>query len=122
MFLYTDNLIQHCIVCHPTDSPEPENDEMKPRTVAVFALAVRRNNHSVRSHSQKCQDRIRIRVRHSRIHRSANSYSREYLLVQKPMDACYEADTMPRNSVSFKQCSGSVTFWYGSGSWVIFKQ
>ncbi len=34
----------------------------------------------------------------------------------------YEADTMTRNSVSSKQCSGSVTIWYGSGSSVIFKQ
>ncbi len=120
MFLYKDNLIQHCFVCRPTDTPEPENDGMEPRTVSVYALAVRRNNHSVRSHSQKWQDWIRIRVRHSRILRSANS--REYLLVQKPMDACYEANTMPLNSVSFNQCSGSVTIWYGSGSSVIFKQ
>ncbi len=46
-FMY---FIQHCVVCRPSDSTVSEDAGIEPRTVATSALAVRRFNHSARSH------------------------------------------------------------------------
>jgi hypothetical protein len=37
----------------PTDSPVSEGARIEPRTVATTTLAVRRSNHSARSHPEK---------------------------------------------------------------------
>jgi hypothetical protein len=42
--------IQHCFICRPSDSTVSEDAGIEPRTVATTALAVRRSNHSARSH------------------------------------------------------------------------
>ncbi len=42
--------IQHCFICRPSDSTVPTDAGIEPRTVATAALAVRRPNHSARSH------------------------------------------------------------------------
>jgi hypothetical protein len=42
--------IQHCFICRPSDSTVSEDAGIDPRTVATSALAVRRSNHSARSH------------------------------------------------------------------------
>jgi len=47
IFMY---FIQHCIICRPSESTVMEDAGMEPRTVAIFALAVRRSNHLARSH------------------------------------------------------------------------
>jgi hypothetical protein len=47
LFMYD---IQHCFICHPSDSTVSEDAGIEPRTVATTALAVRRSNHSARSH------------------------------------------------------------------------
>jgi hypothetical protein len=44
------NYIQHCFICHPSDSTVSEDAGIEPRTVATLALAVGRSNHSARSH------------------------------------------------------------------------
>ncbi len=41
---------QHCFICRPSDSTVSEDAGIEPRTVATTALAVRRDNHSARSH------------------------------------------------------------------------
>jgi hypothetical protein len=48
LFMYD---IQHCFICRP--STVSEDAGIEPRTVATTALAVRRFNHSVRSHPQR---------------------------------------------------------------------
>jgi len=42
--------IQHCFICRPSDSTVSEDARIEPRTVATTALAVRRSNHTARSH------------------------------------------------------------------------
>jgi hypothetical protein len=42
--------IQHCFICRPSDSTVSEDAGIEPRTVTTTALAVRRSNHSARSH------------------------------------------------------------------------
>jgi hypothetical protein len=42
--------IQHCFICRPSDSDVSEDAGIESRTVATMALAVRRSNHSARSH------------------------------------------------------------------------
>ncbi len=42
--------IQHCLICRPSDVTVSEDAEIEPRTVATFALAVRRSNNLARSH------------------------------------------------------------------------
>ncbi len=42
--------IQHCFICHPSDYTVSEDAGIEPRTVATSTLAVRRSNHSARSH------------------------------------------------------------------------
>jgi hypothetical protein len=37
--------IQHCFICHPSESTVPTDAGIEPRTVAIGALAVRRSNH-----------------------------------------------------------------------------
>ncbi len=37
--------IQHCFICRPSDSTVPTDAGIEPRTVATWALAVRRSNH-----------------------------------------------------------------------------
>ncbi len=44
--------IQHCFICRPSDSTVSEDAGIEPWTVATSALAVRRSNHSARSHPQ----------------------------------------------------------------------
>ncbi len=43
--------IQHCFVCRPSDSTVSEDAGIKPKIVATMELAVRRSNHSAKSHS-----------------------------------------------------------------------
>jgi hypothetical protein len=45
--------IKHCFICRPSDVSE--NAGIEPRTVATTALAVRRSNHSARSHPQSAR-------------------------------------------------------------------
>jgi len=47
--------IQHCFICCPSDSTLSENAVIDPRTVVTSALAVRRSNHSTRSHPQSAR-------------------------------------------------------------------
>ncbi len=42
--------IQRCFICRPSDSTVSEDAVIEPRTVATTASAVRRSNHSARSH------------------------------------------------------------------------
>ncbi len=42
--------IQHCFICRLSDSTVSEDAGIEPRTVATLALAIRRSNHSARSH------------------------------------------------------------------------
>ncbi len=42
--------IQHCFICRSSDSTVSKDAGIEPRTVASTALAVRRSNHSARSH------------------------------------------------------------------------
>ncbi len=44
--------IQHCFTCRPSDSTVSADAGIEPRTVVTSALAVRRFNHSARSHPQ----------------------------------------------------------------------
>ncbi len=50
-FLFFMYDIQHCFICSPSDFTMSEDAGIEPRTVATTALAVRRSNHSARSHS-----------------------------------------------------------------------
>jgi hypothetical protein len=47
--------IQHCCICRPSNSTVSEDSGIVPRTVATTALAVRRSNHSARSHPQSAR-------------------------------------------------------------------
>ncbi len=47
IFIYD---IQHCFICRPSDSTVLEDAGIELWTVAITALAVRRSNHSARSH------------------------------------------------------------------------
>jgi hypothetical protein len=47
LFMYD---IQHCFICRPSDFTVSEDAGIESRTVATTALAVRRSNHSARSH------------------------------------------------------------------------
>ncbi len=55
LFVYD---IQHCFICCPSDSTVSEDAGIELRTVATTALAVRRSNHSVRSHPHTRLDLI----------------------------------------------------------------
>jgi hypothetical protein len=46
-FLY---FVQHCFICRPSDLTVSEDACIEPRTVATSVLAVRRSNHSAKSH------------------------------------------------------------------------
>jgi hypothetical protein len=61
--------IQHCPICRPSDSTVWKDAGIEPRTVATTALAVRRSNHSARSHPPTRLDLIHIRrdLIHSRL-------------------------------------------------------
>jgi hypothetical protein len=50
MFLFCQCFIQHCFIYRPSDSTVSEDAGIEPRTVATSALAIRRSNHSARSH------------------------------------------------------------------------
>ncbi len=52
--------IQHCFICRPSDSSVSEDAGIESRTVATIALAVRRSNHSARSHPPTQLDLIQI--------------------------------------------------------------
>jgi hypothetical protein len=43
-------VIQHCLICRPSDSIASEDVGIESRTVATLALTARRSNHSARSH------------------------------------------------------------------------
>jgi len=45
--------IQHCFTCHLSESTVSEDAGIQPRTVATTGLAVRRYNHSARSHPSR---------------------------------------------------------------------
>ncbi len=45
--------IQHCFICRPSDSTVSGDAGIEPRTAVTKALAVRRSNHSTRSHPDK---------------------------------------------------------------------
>jgi hypothetical protein len=47
--------IKHCFICRPSDSVVSEDAEIEPKSVATLALAVRRSNHSARSHPNRIQ-------------------------------------------------------------------
>ncbi len=49
--------IQHCFICRPLDSTVSEDAGIEPSTVATTALAVRRSNHSARSHLHSVRSR-----------------------------------------------------------------
>ncbi len=66
-FLFMYN-IQHCFICRPSDSTVSEDAGIELRTVATTALAVRRSDHSARSHPQTRLDLI---------HDSARSHSHQ---------------------------------------------
>jgi hypothetical protein len=51
--------VQHCFICCPSDSTV---SEIEPRTVATTALAVRRSNHSARSHSKSARSHPQTRL------------------------------------------------------------
>ncbi len=48
-FPFFVRVIQHCYICHPSDSAVSEDAGIEPRTVATSALIVRCFNHSARS-------------------------------------------------------------------------
>jgi hypothetical protein len=48
-FMY---FIQHCFICLPSDSTVSEDAGIEPRMAATMAFAVRRSNHSGRSHTR----------------------------------------------------------------------
>jgi hypothetical protein len=50
IFGFFQYFIQHCFICRPSDSSVSEDAGSEPRTVVTSALAVRRSNHSDRSH------------------------------------------------------------------------
>ncbi len=55
-FLY---FIKHCFICRLSDSTVSEDAGIEPRTVATLVLAVRRSNHSARSHPHSMRSRPR---------------------------------------------------------------
>ncbi len=48
--------IKHCFICRPSDFIVSEDAGIEPRTAATTALAVRRSNHSARSHPRSRLD------------------------------------------------------------------
>jgi hypothetical protein len=50
-FIY---VIQHCFICHPSDSTASEDARIEPRTVTTLALTAGRSNHSARSYLWMC--------------------------------------------------------------------
>jgi len=52
-FLFILYVIQHCFICHPSDSTVSEGAGIEPRIVATLALTARRfNNHSALIHGR----------------------------------------------------------------------
>jgi hypothetical protein len=49
--------IQHCFICHPSDSTVSKDAGIETSTVATTALAARRSNHSARSHPLRKKER-----------------------------------------------------------------
>jgi hypothetical protein len=50
----------HCFICRPSDFTVSEYAGIEPRTVATSALAVRRCNHSARSHPHSARSHPRL--------------------------------------------------------------
>ncbi len=48
--IFCHYFIQHCFICRPSDSTVSEEVGIDPRSVMTSALAIRRFNHSGRSH------------------------------------------------------------------------
>jgi hypothetical protein len=100
--------IQHCFICRPSDSTVTEDAGIEPRVVANTVLAVRRSNHSARSHPL-----------------SARSHPPQLDLIHNQLDLIH-------NQLDLIQLLGSCLidflvpykavlrirdlFWYGSGS------
>jgi len=60
--------IQHCFICRPSDSTVSEDAGIEPRTVANTALAVRRSNHSAKSHPQTTKSHpLRLNLIHCKL-------------------------------------------------------
>jgi hypothetical protein len=51
---YFKYFIQYCFICLPSDYTVSEDAEIELRTVPTLAIAVRRANHSARSHPLDC--------------------------------------------------------------------
>jgi hypothetical protein len=69
LFGFFAYVIQHCFICRPSDSTVSEDAEVEPRTVVTSTLAVRRSNHSARSHPPFgwISSTIQLHLIHSRI-------------------------------------------------------
>jgi hypothetical protein len=65
--LFWSLFVQHCFTCRPQDSTVSEDAGIEPRTFATSALAVKRSNHSVRSHPHTRLDLINKCMRDSLI-------------------------------------------------------
>jgi hypothetical protein len=70
--------IQHCFICRPSDSTVSEDAGLKPRTVATTALAVRRSNHSARSHPQSARSHPHSARTHPHLARSIHLSARSH--------------------------------------------
>jgi hypothetical protein len=78
--LFFQYFIQHCFICHLSDSTVSEDAGIGPSIVATSALANRRFNHSARSHLHSARSHphsARSHLRSARSHpHSARSYQR----------------------------------------------
>ncbi len=52
LFMY---VIQHCVICCPSDSTVSEDAGIEPRTVATLALTARCSNHLAKSHPHRIE-------------------------------------------------------------------
>jgi hypothetical protein len=68
-----DNVIQHCVICRPSDSTVSEDAGIEPRTVAATALTVRRSNNSARSHTHSARSHTHSARSHQHSARSLTS-------------------------------------------------
>ena len=57
--------IQHCFICRPSDSTVSEDVGIEPRNVTTSALAVRRSNHSTRSHPHSARSHPSTNTRYA---------------------------------------------------------
>ncbi len=76
-------------ICRRSDSPVSEDAGIEPRTVATLALAVRRSNHSARSHPQIRLDLIQTFPQFSIITQAGS-------VVRKPVGSSAQPDNVGR--------------------------